>query len=175
MSGPQIQRPDHFVQFFAGETSLTKAVTGFVERGLLASYVCIVIATEAHRTVVEANLARDGFRLPDLIRSRDYVSIDANSLLHQFFHNGSIDRGSFLDRSTALLTQATSTGRPVRIFAEMAALLAELEFYAAAVELEEMWNELGRVFDFNMFCAYPYRILHRPGCHWLGHRINAIH
>lgn len=46
-------------------------------------------------------------------------------------------------------------GQPVRIFGEMVALLWDAGLAEAAVEVEVLWNELGRQHSFSLLCAYP--------------------
>jgi hypothetical protein len=166
---------DHFVQFFAGDKSLTDAVTGFLRRGFAAANVCIVIATDAHRTAIEANLRRDGFDPASLLASYDYIPVDAHSMLREFVHDRQVDRVKFFDRASLLLTQAASKGRPVRIFGEMVALLAAQGLHAGAIAIEEMCNELSRLHDFNMFCAYPLCAVQGPNRHAVLDRINSLH
>ncbi|HEY4386628.1 MAG TPA: PAS domain S-box protein, partial [Ktedonobacteraceae bacterium] len=43
----------------------------------------------------------------------------------------------------------------VRIFGEMVALLWAQGNRAAAIRLEDLWNELGQAYAFSLFCAYP--------------------
>jgi hypothetical protein len=54
-----------------------------------------------------------------------------------------------------LIRQATGTGRRVRVFGEIVALLWDAGQVTAAIELERLWNELGRQYPFSLFCAYP--------------------
>ena len=52
------------------------------------------------------------------------------------------------------MRRAAATGRPVRAYGEMVALLWEHGDVLAAIELEELWNDLGRELDFSLLCAY---------------------
>src|SRR5262249_46498317 len=54
-----------------------------------------------------------------------------------------------------IVKQASGGGRRVRAFGEMVALLTEQGNFAAAVQLEELWNDLRRKHEFGLFCAYP--------------------
>jgi anti-sigma regulatory factor (Ser/Thr protein kinase) len=53
-----------------------------------------------------------------------------------------------------LLREATTTGRPVRVYGEMVALLWEAGDVLAALELESLWNDLGESLRFSLFCSY---------------------
>ena len=52
------------------------------------------------------------------------------------------------------MRQAASSGKSVRVFGDMVALPAGKESVSVALELEELWNELGRSQDFVLFCGY---------------------
>ena len=56
-----------------------------------------------------------------------------------------------------LIRQARTGGRPVRAYGEMVALLWDDGLVNAAIQLETMWNELGRAHSFSLFCGYPAR------------------
>jgi hypothetical protein len=54
-------------------------------------------------------------------------------------------------------------GRPVRAFGEMVAHLWNDGLITAAVELEQLWNGLGREVPFSLFCAYAMDAMHDGG------------
>jgi hypothetical protein len=54
-----------------------------------------------------------------------------------------------------VLKRALARPGPVRIFGEMVALLWDAGNAGAAVDLEALWNELGRQYSFSLLCAYP--------------------
>ena len=62
-----------------------------------------------------------------------------------------------------LIRQAGTGGRPVRAYGEMVALLWDDGLVNAAIQLEEMWNELGRRHSFSLFCGYPAGSVTRDG------------
>ena len=53
-----------------------------------------------------------------------------------------------------MVAQAAQNGRRVRAFGEMVALLWSEGNQAAAIRLEELWNELALSQTFCLFCAY---------------------
>ena len=167
---------DHFVHFFAGDVSLTTAVTTFIKQGLQAGDVCVVIATLLHRHTIEENL-RDVGLIPDaLTTSYDYIPVDANVMLSEFFHEGRVDRQKFYQRASLLLRQAAARGRPVRIFGEIPSLLAEQLEDDSAIEVEEMCNALSQHHEFHMFCAYQLDALGSgPERAFFRERIQAVH
>ena len=53
------------------------------------------------------------------------------------------------------VTTAVERYGGVRIFGEMVGILAVAGHHAAALRLEEMWNDLGRAYRFSLLCGYP--------------------
>ena len=52
-----------------------------------------------------------------------------------------------------VFARGAESGRPIRAFGEMVALLAAAGDYAAAVRLEALWNGLRRVHPFLLVCT----------------------
>jgi hypothetical protein len=73
---------------------------------------------------------------------------------------GSLDAGAF---ESLIGEVVASDGRPVRVFGEMVALLWNDGDVLSAIELEAMWNELGRRRPFTLYCAYPMAAMETAG------------
>jgi hypothetical protein len=157
---PIVPVSDHFVQFFDAEDQLINAMSRFVQEGIESAEVCVAITTEVHRAGLERSLRANGLDPAALESAYQYIAVDARSMLTTFLYNQWPDRHRFHDRVGLLLTQAASRGQPVRVAGEMVALLAQEGPAAAVLELEELWNELSRVHDFVLFCAYPRSTFH---------------
>ena len=152
--GAFVLGPDHLVQFFDADNQLADAVSRFVHVGLDADEVCVVIATAAHREAIATALTARGVNVAACEARYRYIAVDAAMLLGEFYSGDRIDRYRFHDRAGLLLRQSAASGRPVRVFAEVVSLLASGGSIATALELEELWNELGRSHDFTLFCGY---------------------
>ena len=68
--------------------------------------------------------------------------------------DGRIDPKAFRRVIGSLLERAAAAGRPVRAYGEMVALLWEAGDVLAAIELEELWNDIARDHDFGLLCGY---------------------
>jgi anti-sigma regulatory factor (Ser/Thr protein kinase) len=79
--------------------------------------------------------------------------------LQGFLVGGRLDHDRFEAALGGLVRRVASTGRPVRIYAEMVALLWDAGQVTLALELEELWNDLGSRFPFSLLCGYPVRLL----------------
>lgn len=166
---------DHFVQFFDIDAQLIDAVSGFVERGVAASEVCIVIATPQHRDAIGKSLRARGVDVAGLEATYRYIEINAESMLAEFCDAQGLHHRRFHERADMLLRQASACGRPVRIFGEMVALLAARGLSTYVIELEELWNELCRSHDFVLFCAYPSHLVNADTELVLYRHICAVH
>jgi PAS domain S-box-containing protein len=164
--------PEHTVQFYADDDFLVEQISHFVYDGLTAGETCIVIATKDHREHLEQRFAREGLDLIATCEQGAYIALDAALMLARFMTEGSLDEEAFRRVVGGIFAQAAkrpasrpasrhskdSRLRHVRVFGEMVALLWAGSDYAAAIRLEEMWNEL-RESDtsppFSLCCAYP--------------------
>ncbi|MEO8433936.1 MAG: PAS domain S-box protein [Pyrinomonadaceae bacterium] len=150
---------EHFVQFYEMDDFLLNSLSGFVGTGLSAGETVIVIATQAHREGLEQLLQKHGLDLAGLKTSGQFVLLDAAETLEKLMVDGSADPTKF-DNVIGSLVAGISQSRPgLRAFGEMVALLWAEGNHAAAVALEELWNELQKNHSFSLFCAYPMNAL----------------
>jgi anti-sigma regulatory factor (Ser/Thr protein kinase) len=139
---------DHAVQFYDDDAALIDGAGGYLSEGVSAGAVGIVIATEAHRAAFETRLREAG------VDDGTWVWLDAAGTLAAFMRGGRIDREAFFEVVGTVVHTAAATGRPVRAFGEMVALLWEAGDIMAAIELETLWNELATQVSFSLYCAY---------------------
>ena len=132
---------DHVVQFYETDAELV----GRVGEYLKAAEAAVVIATEAHRDALAAEVPRPG----------EIVWLDAQATLERITRDGAVDPAAFSDIVGGVIRAATAGGRPVRAFGEMVALLWQRSDVAGALALETLWNELMATVPFSLYCAYP--------------------
>lgn len=144
----------HIVQFYERDADLLARAGGYLIDAVRDGAVTVVIATEAHRDAFEARL-RDA--AVDVAAARDQgtlVWLDAAATLARFMRDGRVDRNAFSDVVGDVVRAAAASGRPVRAYGEMVALLWEAGDVIAAIELETRWNELADEIPFSLYCAY---------------------
>jgi PAS domain S-box-containing protein len=151
----EMSESEHFVQFCETDTFLINSVSKFIGTGLRAGDAGIVIATKPHRESLEERLKGDGLEIAAARARGQYVSIDAAATLSTFMVDGLPDPGRFAAVVESIIMRATKGRSRVRIFGEMVALLWADGNRAAAISLEEFWNDLARTHSFSLFCAYP--------------------
>ena len=149
----------HLVQFYGHDDELVERVAGYLLEALEGGGVAIVIATPEHRREFEDRLSQAlAGGAGDLAAARDggtYVALDASEAVRELTADGRIDGAAFDRVIGGLIRQAGSGGRPVRAYGEIVALLWADGLVNAAIQLEEMWTELGRAHSFSLFCGYP--------------------
>jgi DcmR-like sensory protein len=148
-------RGDHFVQLYAEDRSLIESVATFVGHALHAGDAAIIVGTEPHRRAIAALLGAAGLDLDELSKDDRFFSLDAGHTLATFSIDGRPNEARFASIVGGLVERAAGTGRRVRVFGEMVALLWDAGDVASAIELEEMWNRLAERRSFDLFCAYP--------------------
>ncbi|HEX5707340.1 MAG TPA: ATP-binding protein, partial [Pyrinomonadaceae bacterium] len=116
---------------------------------------CVVVAGRRRRELLERRLAEGGLDLAASAARGDYVSLDAAETLSLIMHAGMPEPGRFVDVVGRILSEAGRGARRVRVFGEMVSLLCDDGRHAAAVRLEELWNDLQKSHRFSLFCAYP--------------------
>ncbi len=154
------QAAEHIVQFYETDDFLLDAVSGFIRAGLDAGDACIVLATPAHRALLEDRLRASGLALATAKRRKEYIALDAGETLARFMVDGWPSPERFIEVVSSLISRAAQDGRRVRVFGEMVALLVTEGNPAAAVRLEALWNDLRRrTPPFALFCAYTMHSL----------------
>jgi hypothetical protein len=146
---------DHFVQFYRTDDYLIECLAGYVAEGIWNRDRAIVIATAGHRIALEERLRAKGVDVVGATVTGQYLALDARELLSKFMVNDRPDAEAFARNVGELVKQATQGGRRLRGFGEMVALLWAEGKRTAAIELEQLWNDLGRQHAFTLFCAYP--------------------
>jgi anti-sigma regulatory factor (Ser/Thr protein kinase) len=154
----------HHLQFYEDDATLIGRVADFARDGLSADDLVILVATADHLEAIEAHLAASGFNAAKARAVGRLQTADASEMLALFADGGQLDQARFEASVGEIVREAVATQRPVRIFGEMVAVLWDAGHVAAAVELEEFWEELGRHEDFDLLCAYPTDVLLGANC-----------
>lgn len=164
-----LDQPDsrtHKVQFYDDDAFLLDELSQFIGSALLSGDVAIVVATPEHREGLAERLQARGLDIARALGQGRYVALDAAETLLKFMRDGQPDRARFTDVVGSIIEGATSVvGRSERpraaVFGEMVALLWAEGKPDAAIQLEELWNELAGTFAFDLRCAYPMSLFHQ--------------
>lgn len=152
------------VQFYDNDSGLLESVGHFIGTAIASGDSAIVIATEAHREGLNANLRSRGIDPAVAIRQGRFLSLDAAETLSHFMVNGHPDPGLFRSYLGSLVSHTESAGRrerPVAVFSEMVALVWGDRMRDPALELDQLWNQLTSTHSFYLHCAYPMKLFNR--------------
>jgi anti-sigma regulatory factor (Ser/Thr protein kinase) len=145
---------EHVVQFYEDDAQLTRTVGEYLTTALGDGAVAIVIATETHRRLFAAELTAAGIDPAACSVDGTLVMLDAAATMAGFVDAGQVDTAGFREIVGSVVQRAVDSGRPVRAYGEMVALLWEAGDVPAAIELETAWNDLARELPFALVCAY---------------------
>lgn len=146
---------EHIAQFYEHDDVLLDTLAGFVGGGLKTGEGAIVLATAGHLKALEQRLAASGIDVATAVARAQYIPMVAEEALAKFMVNQWPDDQLFAAFVSDLITRARATGRRVRAFGELVALLWARGDVAATIRLEFLWHQLCQSQAFSLFCAYP--------------------
>ena len=147
---------EHVVQIYGDDRVFLDGLEGFVGAGLRAGESAIVIATAMHLHGLEERLRATGIDIDRVRAEGRYVVRLAEDVLASFMETDWPHEARFLQAMTELIDRARGgTGRKVRAFGEMVAILWSRGNHAATIHLELLWTKLLARERFPLFCAYP--------------------
>jgi MEDS: MEthanogen/methylotroph, DcmR Sensory domain len=114
-----------------------------------------VVATESHRNGLLQGLQARGVDTAAAAQQEHFLLLDAAEALSKFMENAGPSRERFLSTVAPLIRCAEIKHKRVELFGEMVALLCADGRMKAAIELEQLWNELAQTHSFRLRCAYP--------------------
>jgi hypothetical protein len=154
----------HVVQFYEQSPYLADRVSAFIAPGLMAGEAGIVIATPEHRAMIQVQLEAQGIDVAEMRKQGSYLDLDAAETMSLFMVDGKPDRARFVEVIGGMITFARPKARfpIVRAYGEMVALLWAQGRQEAAIDLEELWNELLGHHPFSLMCGYPIEGLGEP-------------
>jgi hypothetical protein len=149
----------HEVQFYSSDLALLESFARFISSALKSHNAVIVLATKSHREGLVQRLAEEGFDVDGAIKHGMYVSLDAAEMLSTIIVNGAPDRLRFFEGLCGLIesaAKAAKTEHPrVAICGECVGVLCAEGNVNAAIQLEEVGNDLAQSYDVEIMCAYP--------------------
>jgi hypothetical protein len=144
----------HFVHIYEDDSSLVDSVTTFLSRAIEVGDPVIVIPRRVHAEAFAEALTSTGI---DIRRAREegrYHTLGSDEALARFMVDGMPVPALFME-SIGGLIESVSSGMKVRVFGEMVADLWADGRIPAAMRVEELWNDLASISNFELFCAYP--------------------
>jgi PAS domain S-box-containing protein len=167
------------VQFYSQESFLLSASASFLETALRAGDIAVLLAASEHMVALEQRMIADGVDVPSAVSQGRYHTFDAHEALRTFMVDGWPDASRFAASIGAYVERARVSAKDknarVAAFGEMVAILCAQGKMAAAVRLEELWNDLSHTRDFSLLCAYPMEVFDRTEHQEAFQQICAAH
>jgi hypothetical protein len=160
---------EHAVQFYdSDERALISNVVRYLADGYRNGSSLCVVATQPHREAFIAGLEALGIDAQKAIDDGQFLVLDAEETLRGFMVHGYPDALLF-DATCGAVARASierAQGRGLRGYGEMVDLLWRADKAAAAVRLEQLWDELrAKLGGFTLLCSYRIDIF--------GHEFHA--
>ena len=154
----------HSVQFYDESSALIERLCGIVGSGLKVGESVLIVATAFHRLELVKQLESSGIEVRDFAREGRFTMFDAEETLSTFMRAGRPDPGLFIRSVGSLVVgakkvSARSSGNGLTVFGEMVAVLWDRGEKEAALELENLWNDLLNSRAFHLHCAYPRKLV----------------
>lgn len=145
---------EHWVHIYADAEVFLNTLEEFVGEGIQVGESVIVIATTAHRIALQRRLTLRGFNLESAQARGQYLALDAREALAQFAAQSWPDSQRFEQFMSELLARASHPTRRVRMFEELAPVLWASGRGGAALQLEQLGQQLCQKAGFLLLCAY---------------------
>jgi PAS domain S-box-containing protein len=144
----------HCVHFFQADVSaFVQSVVRYLRDGLSQNEIVFVIANGSHREEFAKELRSLGADPDAAIRDQRLFSLDSEWLLSRFTVNGQLQQKEFELALEPLLRQVKK--KPVRVYGDMVGVLWRAGRCAAALQLEQFWEDLLSRHPFQLYCGYP--------------------
>ena len=144
----------HMVQLFDSDRSAAEGVAQFVREGYWRSEQILVVISGERWNAVAMRLSALGCPIEDAMRFGRVIVRDVDETLKKFMVHDKPNRRLFAATVGALVQGQAAFERPLRIYGEMVDVLVAQGHYKAALELEELWNELASRHRFTLLCGY---------------------
>ena len=151
---PNGTRTAHLVQLFDSDRSLSVGVAQFLRQGFVRNEQILVVMNGERWNAVAMRLAALGSTVEEAFRFGRLIVRSARAALNEFMVGDTPHPRLFAATVGSLVARQATLGRPLRVYGEMVDVLANEGQYAAALELEELWNELATQHPFTLLCGY---------------------
>ena len=145
----------HFAQMHKDAQALAEAVGVFVETGLRRGDAVIMIVPTIHTSLYLQRLKCNNKELAAWRSSGQFTVLDSQEMMGRFMQGDMPVWEEFRAAVGQIIENAKMTGKATtRVYGEMVSDLWRAGHTAAAIRLEEYWNELARLYQFCLFCGY---------------------
>ena len=148
----------HEAGFYTDESLLLDGYATFVADALDAGNGLVMVFTRSRRDRLHQRLRARGIDLDRAIADGRCLWLDVPAVLSTFMVDDRVDEARFWNSVSAVVMEAASISRlnPPRVSAcgECAPTLLQEGLTDAAIHLEQLWDDVTRAFNVDVFCGY---------------------
>jgi hypothetical protein len=152
---------EHALHVYSGDSGLATTVAAFLSPAFAEESAILSIGTRAHVAAIEQRLRTDGYDVDGALRHGRYLSMDAERIIPSLLRDGLPTSQTFDDLVGSRLRHLTASHGNVRAFGEIVSLLWRDGKRAAALRLEDLWNESLGYHPLSLVCGYSERVVGR--------------
>ena len=171
--------PRHEVQFYSNDEVFLDSFARFIAVAIKAGDAAIVVATESHLNGLVPRLRIQGVDVDAAMQQGAYVQLDVGKTLSTFMVNDMPDPARFFEAVGGLIEAAAETAKREhpRVVAcgECAPLLWAEGKTDAAIRMERLWDEVGKIYEMDILCGYALNSFHGEEDHHIFQSICAEH
>ena len=146
---------EHVVTFCHTDASMADAAAAYLVGAIQQGGAGIAVVTPEHARQIDRRITDAGLDPAAARADGSYVVVDARAAIGQVLTHGWPDPAAFWRTMSPVIQRAGESGqRPVRVCGEMVSLLWQASEFAAAMDVEALWNELARQHRIGLLCAY---------------------
>jgi len=169
----------HEVLFYPDDACFVESFSRFIRAALESGNAVIAVATESHLVGLRQTLQAQGVDLATAIENGVYIPLDIAETLSTFMVDGLPNRDRFLKVASDLIRAAAKTvngkNRGVSACGECAPTLWAKRSAEAAIQVEQLWDEVARTHGVDILCGYSSSGFHGDEDSLIFQRICAEH
>jgi CheY-like chemotaxis protein len=155
--GDSLASHKHHLLFYSSDEVLVLAFARFIAGQLDEGKTVIVLLSEAHDERVRRSLQASHVDVALAIREKRYVPVSISDMLAEVMVNGRVDLIRFQSSAQELLADVQPNGSGgIAACGECAPTLWAQGNLDAAIQLEHLWDEVGKSRQMDILCAYPF-------------------
>ena len=148
----------HEVQFYSDDAVFLDTFARFIAVALKSGDAVIAVITEPHRNGLVLRLKTQGLDPDAATQQGRYIQLDVAKTLSTFMVNDMPDSARFFEVVSGLIEAAAkgATGQHSRVVAcgECSPFLWAEGKGDAAIQLEQLWDQVGNTFGVDILCGY---------------------
>jgi hypothetical protein len=169
----------HEVLFYHDDASFVEIFSGFIAAALESGNAVLVVATESHLGSLRRAVEARGVDVATGVEEGVYVPINVADMLSAFMVDGFPDRARLLKAAADIIGKASKAvnGEVHRVSAcgECAPTLLTEWSVDAALRVEQLWDEVARIYGIDIFCGYAVNTFQDDENRRVFQRICAQH